>query len=126
MWILDSIPHGIDMLIGGLQVLVHIDSSCLSQLEACFLCQAGLGSYPDGEEDKVSLQRYPRLQVYGQLSFFLREGLDCLLQVKLYSVLQEMLMHEGSHREVDRCHHLIGHLDDGDFGSRFLQILGHL
>ncbi|EJW92376.1 hypothetical protein EVA_19518 [gut metagenome] len=37
-----------------------------------------------------------------------------------------MFVHQRSHREVDGCHHLVGHFDHGHFRTRFLQVLGHL
>ena len=41
-------------------------------------------------------------------------------------MLQQMLVHQGGHREVDGCHHLWRHLHDSHFRSGMNKVFRHL
>ena len=122
----NGIAHGIDGLIRCLQILIHPDSSHFAQLQAGFLSQGCLCPHTDGEQHQVSFQLDARLEIHLQATVLTGKGFYGLLQIELYAFLLQMLMNEGSHREINRPHHLIGHFHHRHLGTGMMQVLRHL
>ena len=123
---LNGIAHGIDVLVRGLQIPVHPYAPHLSQPQAGGCGQSCFRPHADGEEHHVGLQFHPRLEMDGQFVPVPGKRFHGLLQIQPYAMLQQMLVHQGGHREVDGCHHLWRHLHDSHFRSGMNKVFRHL
>ena len=76
-------------------MFVDPDALGLPELEASLLGELRLGAYPDGEEDKVSRERRPRLEAQLEAFAYPLEGCYSLLEVERDALALELLVYEG-------------------------------
>ena len=122
----DGIANSIDILVGSLEEIVNPDATHLTEFQSRSLCKSCLCPYAYTQQYHVGLERDSRLEVDCQFIPFTGKALNSLFEIELNILLQQMLMHESSHRIVDRSHDLRSHLDHSHLGTSMLEVLCHL
>ena len=120
----DSVAHGIDIGGGGAQEGVDANAA-LTKFETGRGSQLCFGAYADGEEHQVGREARAVVEVHTEAVVGAVEMRHTLLQIQFHALLEEFTVDKRGHREVQRCHHLIGGFDHGDVQPGLVEIFGH-
>ena len=122
---LHGIAQGIDIRIGCLHVLVYDDPLAFADGEAGLLCEPDLGPHADAEQDHVGGDLPTATQMYDHLVVLLLESYHTVFEVESYALVGQMAVNDCGHREIQRGHHLVCHLDHVDMQAALMQVFGH-
>lgn len=124
---LDGVAQGVNLRVGGLHVFIDGDAAALAQHEPRFLGESGLGTHADTQDHQIRRDLPAALQVDGNTPFGgLLEAYDAILKVEPHPLVRQVAVDECRHREVERGHHLVGHLHHIDMQPEAVQVFGHL
>ena len=125
MWKFYGIAHGIDIGCGGLQIFIHPNATHFAQFQYGILSQTGFGTNTYAKQHHIGFESDSRLEIDLNGIVYARKTLHGLLEIEFHTLLQQMFVHYGGHRVVDRAHHLRSHLHHSHFGSSVLEIFSH-
>ena len=123
---LDGIAGGVDVGIGGLQVVIHLDAAALAPFEAGCLCELRFGLHADGQEHEVGRQRVAIAKLDAKSVLGLAERRRRRSEVNAHAVPAHVVLQLSGHLRVQRRHDLIEHLDHVDLEPALAQALRHL
>ena len=122
----DGIAQCVDGLIGSLHAGIDADASGRAQFQPSLTCQLGFRTYADAQYHQVGLQHLSVVEVHTDLSVLVGEVMHAVLQVEGDTLFRQVLMHDGSHGEVERSHDLVRHLHDVRLDVQVTQVFRHL
>ena len=123
---LDRVAQGVDILVGGSQVIVDRDAPQLADGQTGLFRQLGLGSHANAQDHHIGRDPLATVQEDGHVALVVLEFGHAILEDQMQSLLCEVLVYDCGHRVIEWGHYLVGHLDNRGLDAQFVQVLRHL
>ena len=116
-----GVSHRIDVRVACPVIVVHLNGSCLSQLQAHGLSQSCLRRSPDSQHGHACLDFLSR----SQGNAFFPDGADTVIYDHIHSMVQQLLLEHLHHIIIKGRHDLVLGLNNGYMPSVHAEILSH-
>ena len=123
---LDRVAQGVDILVGGSQVVINRDATQLADGQSGLFRQLGLGPYANTQDHHIDRDLLATVQVDGHVTLVVLEFGHAILEDQMQSLLCEVLVYDRRHRVIEWGHHLVGHLYDRGLDAQLVQVFRHL
>ena len=123
---LDRVAQGVDILVGGSQVIVDRDATQLADGQTGLFRQLGLGSHANAQDHHIGRDPLATVQEDGHVALVILEFGHAILEDQVQSLLREVLVYYRRHRVIEWGHYLVGHLDNRGLDAQLVQVFRHL